>query len=535
MMTVFAALMIYIFFFSGIRDDLPVVQLKPDVADTLKEGWKRETDDGIQVTFTKTLPDIPEEGIFLAFRNFSCAVRVEISGKPVYTFGIDEPPVFHNLYGSNLCLVSMEPEYANEEIRIIYEVSHLRGSIYSVGNVLWGSKGDIIISVLWKNMDTIVIVFVMAVIGATALISFVVHALRKREKTDWTYLHIALFILLSTVWIFTDSLLVQFLTSGTLLYGCILSFLSLMLIPQPALSIAAKFCPGGRKHFYCLQMILWIYTIGAVLMYIGNAADLLRTLPVLHFLMVVTAVEIMYFSAKEYRETRNIYAGYCFRSIVFLFGVLMFELLGFYAGFYQDISIIFRYGLLVLTVCFLSIGFKKQKFSIEYNSKLDLYRRMAYLDTMTGLQNRNAYNQQVEYLQNHELDYRYIAVVMVDINNLKYSNDNMGHDCGDRLIQLTATLLREVFPEQELCYRIGGDEFVVILFNRELQEEGLRQYIEEKCRDMNESEQIWLSVSVGCAGEKVRDGVCDVQGLIKKADERMYENKLKWKKSSEYR
>lgn len=529
-----AVLIFYIFCFSGLKDDLPVEQLVLDTADSFQEDWQRQ-EQGKSVSFSNRLPQITGEDMKLAFRNFNCGIKVFVNEELVYTFAVDEQPSLGKVYSSSLCMVSLRENQSNEEIRIIYNPSSATGHLKAVGDVYLGSRNEIVCTILWKNLDMIICIIFMINIAAAALILFMMQLLQNRKAVDWIYFHIAIFLGLSAIWVFTDSLVVQMLTEKTLLYGCIVSFLSLMLLPQPLLKIASNFCPSGKKYFYCVQMALGVYMAAALAFYIGGGPDLMRTLPVLHVLMMLTGGGIVFFSVKEYREKKNIYAKYCLYSVGFLTLMMVVELILFYSGHHTDVSKLFRYSLLVLTVCFMIMGSKRIKISIEQNSKIELYRKMAYLDTMTGLKNRNAYITQLEYMKSHGDNYDFVEVVMIDINNLKNVNDEDGHDSGDSLIKHTAALIRELFPGEEMCYRIGGDEFIVFICDNEVDEQKLRRYVSEICRRYLKLEKVSLSVAVGCAGGKLGKMGRTIDELIKDADNNMYDDKIRFKESRDIR
>ena len=88
---------------------------------------------------------------------------------------------------------------------------------------------------------------------------------------------------------------------------------------------------------------------------------------------------------------------------------------------------------------------------------------LAYEDSLTGLQNKTAYmdNKQNLQVRFHERNLRF-SLVVLDLNGLKDVNDHWGHAIGDSFIAHAAELIREVFVSYPI-YRIGGDEFVVIL------------------------------------------------------------------------
>ncbi|MCR5099635.1 MAG: diguanylate cyclase [Lachnospiraceae bacterium] len=92
------------------------------------------------------------------------------------------------------------------------------------------------------------------------------------------------------------------------------------------------------------------------------------------------------------------------------------------------------------------------------------FRNMANTDSMTGVKNKHAYSEEEAYINNsiEKGDFQKLAVVVGDINGLKYVNDNFGHAAGDQLIMDACNLICEFFTHDEV-FRVGGDEFVAIL------------------------------------------------------------------------
>lgn len=148
-------------------------------------------------------------------------------------------------------------------------------------------------------------------------------------------------------------------------------------------------------------------------------------------------------------------------------------------------------------------------------------KRMGEIDQMTQLYNRNKYRQMLEeYFPNVEK----VAVFFWDINGLKSTNDSMGHDAGDYVITIIAKTIFKIIGTNRSAFRIGGDEFVMIIENPQEKEiENLLNEWNQNMKSMNQSSKIPLSASVGYAVGKGSD----IEELIKKADEMMYREKRK--------
>jgi len=96
----------------------------------------------------------------------------------------------------------------------------------------------------------------------------------------------------------------------------------------------------------------------------------------------------------------------------------------------------------------------------------DQLRFMAYHDALTGLANRNTLGQEIHMVLEHAHKQKSIvALLLLDLDNFKNINDNIGHDSGDELLQIVAERLKSAVRVSDLVVRLGGDEFVVVVDN----------------------------------------------------------------------
>lgn len=98
---------------------------------------------------------------------------------------------------------------------------------------------------------------------------------------------------------------------------------------------------------------------------------------------------------------------------------------------------------------------------IQYEEKL---RNLAYFDSLTKVRNRRYFHKQIiQTLHESEKNNKQFALLYIDCDRFKWVNDTMGHDVGDELLKQLVTRIKEVIPSSDSLYRIGGDEFAVIL------------------------------------------------------------------------
>ena len=119
------------------------------------------------------------------------------------------------------------------------------------------------------------------------------------------------------------------------------------------------------------------------------------------------------------------------------------------------------------------------------------------------------------------------AVVVFDVNGLKRVNDELGHEFGDKLICDAATVIKTVYGAEHV-YRIGGDEFIVILEN--IAEGDLGGYYLRYDEELNllntkdRASQVKLAVSKGAAVFASDTDTC-YKEVFRRADQKMYEDK----------
>lgn len=161
------------------------------------------------------------------------------------------------------------------------------------------------------------------------------------------------------------------------------------------------------------------------------------------------------------------------------------------------------------TFCyFISISVEK----IRLNEKL-IYN--SFYDELTGLYNRNKYLQDIDTLRKQ---HQPLGILYMDINGLKDINDNLGHTYGDNILIQGAEMLKKVFTDANI-YRIGGDEFVVLMTG----------VSEDEFTNLVVDLKKYILLSPECKGAVghtwANDGV-ELDRKITDADEYMYQDKM---------
>ncbi|MCQ2412673.1 MAG: GGDEF domain-containing protein [Sphaerochaetaceae bacterium] len=193
-------------------------------------------------------------------------------------------------------------------------------------------------------------------------------------------------------------------------------------------------------------------------------------------------------------------------------------------------------GNIINIVVFLSMAiimcFRQYRVSRKESEERKILSHLSYTDQLTGLGNETAYYRQVDKISSRiEAGNAEFAIVMMDVNNVKATNDSIGHRYGCHLIVTAGKTLPNIFTTSKL-YHIGGDEFVAIVSGDDYH--NLLQRLDEFDKELEYKKIIYngkeliLSVARGYfmyeKGMKYSD-------VLQNADNAMYANKMQIKKA----
>ena len=154
--------------------------------------------------------------------------------------------------------------------------------------------------------------------------------------------------------------------------------------------------------------------------------------------------------------------------------------------------------------------------SLDRKKQQAYLEKLSYRDMLTGLYNRNRYIERLEAYK--QVQDQQIGAIYIDLNGLKKVNDEQGHRAGDELIVRAAGTIAGIFAED--AYRVGGDEFVVILLD--VSREEFARKTEQLHRQMQENS---VDASIGGVWQASTENLED---LLRRADENMYREKKRY-------
>ena len=179
----------------------------------------------------------------------------------------------------------------------------------------------------------------------------------------------------------------------------------------------------------------------------------------------------------------------------------------------------YAFGLVFITGCRRELE-KANRELLEARDKLEL---LAQMDPLTEALNRHAFHSLLRGPQRGQESMTSGSVAVLDIDNLKPINDTWGHTAGDKAIRVVARSMRSLIRADDMLFRWGGDEFLVLMFNLSEEETSRRMkrlnaILEENCRKWPEM-PVRVTVSHGVAGF---DSLTQLARAIETADQAMY-------------
>lgn len=221
--------------------------------------------------------------------------------------------------------------------------------------------------------------------------------------------------------------------------------------------------------------------------------------------------------------TENIYPLVIFSNIVFVFVSFMFYIL--FVKPIEKINRKIKSGKLNNEDYILE---ELNTLDTTYVSQLKKIKSLSYMDELTQTYNRKSYNKRIT--ENISLYNRYktpFTILMYDIDNFKKINDTYGHNMGDRVLIEMSKFVKTLIRENDYLFRVGGEEFVIILSETNL--EHSKSVSEKICKEVSkllfiEGETITISMGL----TEVKDGDTE-DSIYKRVDSLLYYSKLNGK------
>lgn len=249
-------------------------------------------------------------------------------------------------------------------------------------------------------------------------------------------------------------------------------------------------------------------------------------LMILGGLVVVTSLITAAVRKRRIDRSQSAYLISALAAIAFM-GLV--DMLRYYVWHVSDTSAATRVGL-ILFVGILTVYEFRQLISVHIKSReAEVMQRLAMEDSLTGIYNRTAFTACEKRLRSKEKGI--CLFVHFDVNYLKRVNDTYGHAEGDRHIIAAARILQESFGEKGSCFRVGGDEFFVVLDGNNCKADytSCVKVFRERTAEYNKTEKPPVPLVIAHGMAEYDCASHNPEEAERLADSRMYEDKKRLK------
>ena len=495
-----------------------------DSTSVLKTELREE---GNRLFYSAALPGAFQESRSLLFKSSHARVEVSLDGAPVYTYGT-EKRLPGKSPGTYWHVVSLPAGSGGRELSVCLTSAYDAPSGLEA-DIRYGGRGDCILALVSSILPVLVLNFTIIIMGVICMLLFVMAARRKEQQERTGFLCIGLFSLTIAVWSLRQCGFLQFLLpDGEILYFVDIHLLFLVMPPLDLFVYAISATKWKKGFLWISAMYLFEIVLGTA-MQMAGIADIFEMLVCLHVLIAFNGVYMFW---AIHREVAVHKGGMVSRLRTPLYTLMVFgvlELVTYYVPVLGEISIFLPLGAMVFILMLIWQQVEEHYQSMLEEQKYLYYKKLANTDLLTGASSRNAYEHMLKRLASAEENLRAYGSVLFDVNNLKIINDSCGHEKGDEAIKLCHESILEIFGDQGKCYRIGGDEFVLLVFDEMDIGRSVAAFDELVARK-RKGRDFPFSVALGYAVfDAAQDR--DIQDTIKRSDAMMYLDKKRKKET----
>ncbi|MBO4457786.1 MAG: GGDEF domain-containing protein [Butyrivibrio sp.] len=486
-----------------------------------------------RIVLKNTLPDSDIYPAVIHTRTILSTIDVYIGGKFTYTYG-------HTLADKNKMIPKMHnfiplPEdYAGKEIRI--EITAYENEAFSgLSDITFGTFSDVSTYILQSKRLSLIIGAFLCLFGF--ILAILSPIIIFSDYHDYSIIFSALISLVMGIYILCFNDLFWFFTDHASTSN-FLEYISLYSVPVLSLCfvVLSKQIEQVKLGRFFLFVGIGFLVISTVL-HLLNIVHICRFILFLHILAIVEGIFIIgaiVYSIILKNRNRSELDSRIYSTNLLLVGLLILLLSSIVDIIKFNISKYFRTGEVHATISFMTIGsfffmlcllLNYFYHCIEYISEATVKKELeglAYTDPLTGISNRAKCELTLVNLKGN------YTILSIDLDYLKYTNDNFGHAAGDTLLNGFSRMLKDSFRDSSLIGRMGGDEFIVILpyIDADRRDHHIASLVDHMNKRNRKESQIRFSASWGFADsndESLKHPTAQHVYLL--ADKRMYSMK----------
>lgn len=448
------------------------------------------------------------------------AVRLYLDDELLYANGYKEDGSIEKALANYWVVVPL-PADLNGKMFTLEFVSPYSGFSVSIPTLIYGSKNSVLFEISNAQSVSFIISSIVFLVGI--LILFMYLGMGTFNQENHSFLFLGYLTILISLWLIGESDMLQFFI-GNKIFISYLAYFAIILIPIPLVLQLENSYTTHHKSY--APYLYWAFIVNAavcIFLHIFGIVYIFNTLTVLHVLLFIL---VFYFTVSILYEVINYKnqeakAALIEIGIFFVFGIM--EAFSYYSSEVKPVGEYLRIGLLVYLGkgCFTT--FKKLRIGYEKGREVQYFKNLAYIDMLTGGNNRTAYERDLSRFSFHRKTDQTTWLILCDANNLKIVNDSLGHAEGDQYLKYIYNNIVDIFSRYGTTYRTGGDEFACILSNIEAEVLSADLLaLQEKVANFTQEYPVGLAVGFAQYDEVKFNSLTD---FLNDVDNMMYENK----------
>ncbi len=485
---------------------------------------------GVRQICQWTVSDVQDACRMLIFYTKHQNVQVYLDGACVYRVEPDPGNWFGKSPGGVWNQVPLTEADNGKTIRVeLTPVYRSLADTDTAPDFYFGDKYDIAVAIFCRSIPSSVFGIIALLMGA-AFIGFVLYNYKNTE-IDRTLVMLGLFSILLGLWKVTDAEALRFFFPGQIQMS-MMSSVTLLLVSVPFLLFIKEGLHNRDSILWYIPCFTSLAEMLAVLvLQLTGRMDFRETLFLTHLQLIFLLVVCVFMVVREVRAVG--WSARLKRSVLCVgicFAGTLVDLAIYYATDGRSMVLLALCGFLVYIIVQGMSSMREAKQLMAIGMRAKSFERMAYHDQLTGLYNRTAY---AAYTGDEAFEPERCIVVVFDLNDLKKCNDTLGHEKGDFYIRESARIIQNIFGESGECYRMGGDEFCVLLRNSSLDTckhmvERLRAQVD---RFNASSKDVFMQIACGYEMYDRRIDY-DIGDTARRADKMMYHEKFTMKQKN---
>lgn len=483
-----------------------------------------------EITLTNTLPVVYGDQL-LILRAFYDDYIAYIDGTEVVESRKNSIFGHNTTVGKKEIWIPLEHEYSGSEITIKVK---LQDALYrnEISEAFITTRSAYGIQALLRNAPSLFLFVLFIVTGLLEIVVSSFYIIRRahliRKLTFEALFYAGAFSITAGMWIINESR-IPFIIFGHMTGFSVLTIIAFILMPVLFFEMSKCLFLRISKVDSIIELIFVSTAIAGCFMALVDIIEWSAVVYIAHALDLLVMIMVGYYSFTSIKEEQKFNAR---TSIAVANGVFILlsgiTLIQYINNVEANYLLIFVIDLMVYVMVQVGLIYRRIGLSVKEEKEFAEAKIYAYTDELTKLGNRRHFTAVMEDYEKHRLplDLTYIAI---DVNQLKYYNDNMGHDAGDELLKGTADCLLKSFGKSStaIICRMGGDEFAILILATSLE-------ITRRLENLRLNLSKWkgkyingISVAIGRATVKEFKN-CSIEDIAKAADDRMYEDKNKF-------